>query len=307
METTQPKEKQGKQFDFSDLYIKERLQGVRLASFQKRAFAYLLDWGIIFIAAEKFAMIVLLVAAFLVVKGRLKRTVQQGSTLIEGGIQQLDNRLATLGTDEQLRKNFTKYMQVYIKVMICIVVIASIIVAGSMVAGIFMQEELEVLKKSTASSFFLQPFQGVLKEVSLLSSAIGGLLYFSLFTWRWNGQTPGKKIMKVQVVRLNGKRISLWSSLERMSGYTASASLLLLGFFQYFWDRNRQTTHDKITETIVVNMGDQHTAFLVNEVLYRNSLKDRKENDFTTDEREEIETNKSSETIEYKNGNTVEK
>lgn len=280
METTK---QTGNQFDFSDLYIKERLQGVRLASFQKRAIAYGLDWAIIFIAAKQFAVIVLLIVAFLAFKGKLRSAVQQGATIIDEGVQLIDNRLAAFDTEEQLRKNFTKYLNIYIKVMIYIVVIASIVVAVSMIVGVFFQQDLEALRESSASSLFLQPFEGILKEVSLLGGAIGGLVYFSLFTWRWNGQTPGKKLLKIKVVRLNGKKLSLWSSLERMSGYTASASLLLLGFFQYFWDRNRQTTHDKITETIVVNMADAHTELLVNDVQYRNNLNRDTENTFQED------------------------
>lgn len=58
--------------------------------------------------------------------------------------------------------------------------------------------------------------------------------------------------MKIKVVKLNGTPITLWNSFERFSGYSSSASLLLLGFLQYYWDANHQTTHDKITETIVV-------------------------------------------------------
>ena len=61
-------------------------------------------------------------------------------------------------------------------------------------------------------------------------------------------QVPGK----TEVVRLNGQTFTFWGSLERSTGYTASAALLGLGFFQYFWERNCQTTHDKITETIVI-------------------------------------------------------
>jgi hypothetical protein len=58
--------------------------------------------------------------------------------------------------------------------------------------------------------------------------------------------------MGIKAVKLNGTPITLWNSFERFSGYSSSASSFFLGFFQFYWDSNHQTTHDKISETIVV-------------------------------------------------------
>ncbi len=266
----------GKQFDLSDLNVKESLQGVQLASFQKRAMAYGLDWLFIIIATEQLAMIVLLAGVFLLFKGKLRSSLQQGSSIINEGVQQLDARLASMNTHEKLREGFTKYLRIYIHVLIILVIVSSLVVAGGMIAGIFYQQELASLKEQSNASLLLQPFKGILAEVNILTSFVGALFYFALFTWRWNGQTPGKRLMNIRVIRLNGKRISIWASFERMSGYTASASMLLLGFFQYYWDRNRQTTHDKITETIVVNMADPQTAILVENVLQQTDITQKK-------------------------------
>ncbi|WP_420128844.1 RDD family protein [Longimicrobium sp.] len=77
-------------------------------------------------------------------------------------------------------------------------------------------------------------------------------LYFTAFLTLWRGQTPGKKLAGVRVVRLNGQPMTMWTSFERFGGYAAGLVTGLLGFAQVYWDRNRQMIHDKIVETVVV-------------------------------------------------------
>ena len=77
-------------------------------------------------------------------------------------------------------------------------------------------------------------------------------LYFTAFTALWKGQTPGKRLLGIRVLRLNGQPMTLWAAFERFGGYAAGLFTGLLGYAQVFWDRNRQAIHDKITETAVV-------------------------------------------------------
>ena len=85
-------------------------------------------------------------------------------------------------------------------------------------------------------------------------------LYFTAFTVLWKGQTPGKRLLGVRVLRLDGKPLTLWGSFERFGGYAAGLVTGLLGFAQVFWDRNRQAIHDKISETVVVRERGQLPA-----------------------------------------------
>jgi uncharacterized RDD family membrane protein YckC len=39
--------------------------------------------------------------------------------------------------------------------------------------------------------------------------------YFVFFEWLWNGQTPGKRLMKLRVIREDGRPITFWESLAR--------------------------------------------------------------------------------------------
>jgi uncharacterized RDD family membrane protein YckC len=78
------------------------------------------------------------------------------------------------------------------------------------------------------------------------------VLYFGLFTYWGKGKTPGKWLLKIRVVSLAHEHISLWHAIERALGYGASTLELGFGFLQYFIHPNKQTVHDRIAETIVI-------------------------------------------------------
>lgn len=78
-------------------------------------------------------------------------------------------------------------------------------------------------------------------------------VYFTAFLAMMRGQTPGKRVLGIRVIRLDGKPLGWWMSFERFGGYAASFFLGLLGFAQILWDRNRQGLHDKACETVVIN------------------------------------------------------
>jgi uncharacterized RDD family membrane protein YckC len=89
------------------------------------------------------------------------------------------------------------------------------------------------------------------------------LLYWGLFNYFGNGRTPGKWIARTKIVSLTGERMGLWQSFERVLGYGAAVLEGGLGFLQYFWDRNRMCAHDRLAETIVVDM--RKRAYLAKE------------------------------------------
>lgn len=82
-----------------------------------------------------------------------------------------------------------------------------------------------------------------------------GTVYLTLFTAFWNGRTPGKRLLRLRVARLDGKPLGLLAAFERAGGYAAGFATGLLGFARVWWDPNRQAIHDKISETVVVREG----------------------------------------------------
>jgi hypothetical protein len=79
-------------------------------------------------------------------------------------------------------------------------------------------------------------------------------VYFTAFLGLMHGQTPGKRVVGIRVVRLDAKPIGFWIAFERFGGYAASATMGLLGFLQILWDRNRQGFHDKAVDTVVIRV-----------------------------------------------------
>jgi hypothetical protein len=99
--------------------------------------------------------------------------------------------------------------------------------------------------------------RGILAFLSRLAGDLGlgfgwAGLYFTAFVALWNGRTPGKRLLSIRIIRLDGRPVGWWMAFERFGGYAASIATGLLGFAQIFWDRNRQGIHDKIAETVVV-------------------------------------------------------
>jgi uncharacterized RDD family membrane protein YckC len=76
-------------------------------------------------------------------------------------------------------------------------------------------------------------------------------LYFGVLI-SLNGQTIGKYIMGVRVVRVDGRRMTFWRSVLRWLSYFLSALPLGLGFSMALVDDQRRTLHDRITGTVVI-------------------------------------------------------
>lgn len=92
--------------------------------------------------------------------------------------------------------------------------------------------------------------EGIIRDLGL---GFGwAALYYSVLTAWWRGHTIGKKLLRIKVVKLDGSPLNLWESFGRYGGYGAGIATGLLGFFQVFWDPNRQTIQDKIAETLVL-------------------------------------------------------
>ncbi len=67
------------------------------------------------------------------------------------------------------------------------------------------------------------------------------------------GQTIGKKAMKIKVVTFDGKTPTMFIFfLREVIGKFISAIILLIGYFMVIWDARKQGLHDKIASTYVV-------------------------------------------------------
>jgi hypothetical protein len=118
-----------------------------------------------------------------------------------------------------------------------------------------LRDDSLVAASKTGVSVFASLMRDIWKQ---LGSAFGlWSVYFTVLTSLWQGQTIGKRLMRVRVLRLDGEPMGWWSAFERAGGYVAGVATGLMGFAQVFWDPNRQCIHDKIVGTVVVADGAQ--------------------------------------------------
>ncbi len=114
------------------------------------------------------------------------------------------------------------------------------------------------------------------RTAKMLGLSIGWIgIYFIATIAYFRGQTLGKRLLKIRVIRLNNKPIGLFFAFERFGGYAAGFATGLIGFFQMFWDANRQAIHDKIAGTVVIDLREskmEATNDLRNEILERENL-----------------------------------
>jgi uncharacterized RDD family membrane protein YckC len=83
--------------------------------------------------------------------------------------------------------------------------------------------------------------------------AILKFLYQTFFIWYY-GATLGKMTAKIKVIDFdNFGRVNFTNSALRSIGRLISESLLYLGFFLAFYTQSKQTFHDKIGKTLVVD------------------------------------------------------
>jgi uncharacterized RDD family membrane protein YckC len=79
------------------------------------------------------------------------------------------------------------------------------------------------------------------------------IVYFTGF-WAWRGQTPGKIIMGIKIIRTDSSPLTLTYALLRFAGYILSTLTIGIGFVWIGFDKRKQGLHDKIADTYVVKL-----------------------------------------------------
>ena len=86
---------------------------------------------------------------------------------------------------------------------------------------------------------------------SLLTLAIS-VAYTVGFWVKHEGQTPGKRAMKIQVVKTNGEELDWFTAGVRYISQWVSTIPFFLGYLWVVFDKKKQGWHDKIARTYVV-------------------------------------------------------
>jgi uncharacterized RDD family membrane protein YckC len=86
------------------------------------------------------------------------------------------------------------------------------------------------------------------------------IVYFVVF-WAWRGQTPGKMITGIKIIRTDSSPLTWQYALLRYLGCIASTIILFIGFIWIAFDSRKQGLHDKIADTYVVKLPVRQVIF----------------------------------------------
>lgn len=94
----------------------------------------------------------------------------------------------------------------------------------------------------------------LMSGLTLCFSTLTGLVYYIFFTG-YCGQTPGKMVLRIKVIRTNGEEMSYARAfLREVIGKFISGIVLGLGYLWVAFDPGKQGWHDKIAKTYVVKL-----------------------------------------------------
>lgn len=129
--------------------------------------------------------------------------------------------------------------------VVATVIDAFIITAALTIGAAAITMTLDLLSES----FRGRPYS-VPPLVAALVVPMTFVLYQATF-WSLVGRTPGKAVMGVRVLTLDGQHLSFTRALVRVLAYGVSM-ILFLGFLWVLVDDRRMAWHDKIARTWVV-------------------------------------------------------
>ena len=92
--------------------------------------------------------------------------------------------------------------------------------------------------------------------------------YFVFFEWLWNGQTPGKRLLKLRVIRIDGRPITFWEATARnlLRIFDAVPGFVVpvysVGLISIFASGRDQRIGDVFAGTVVIReRGDEAPTF----------------------------------------------
>ncbi len=84
-------------------------------------------------------------------------------------------------------------------------------------------------------------------------SALLGWIYYGLMESSQHQATIGKMFMKIKVTDLDGNRVSFMKATIRHFSKILSVITLGIGFLMAIWTDRKQTLHDMVAKTLVLN------------------------------------------------------
>lgn len=136
---------------------------------------------------------------------------------------------------------FQRFVAWSIDRVILFIIYALVSLAIGVVSGVYTDSRMQV------PNLLLSLGVGVVMLVFVL----GDFLYFGYF-WSRRERSIGMGIMNIRVVKSDGHPLSsIVAGLRGSVGYYVSGFCFGLGYLWFFVDKQQQTWHDKIFDTVV--------------------------------------------------------
>lgn len=86
-------------------------------------------------------------------------------------------------------------------------------------------------------------------------------IFYVIFFWAYqNGQTIGKKLVGLRIVKESGQPLDLPTAITRYIGYLLSCAVLCIGLISVAFNPKKQGWHDKLANTLVIKTDNRSHA-----------------------------------------------
>ena len=95
-------------------------------------------------------------------------------------------------------------------------------------------------------------FEQIHDGVAILFLAVVPIVVVILWV-RWHGRTPGKALLRIRIVRLDGKDLTPKDAILRYLAYIPSWLLFFVNFFMLGFRKDKRALHDLMAKTKVID------------------------------------------------------
>ena len=142
------------------------------------------------------------------------------------------------------------------------------LIVGIIISAVVILAEFVTSAFGVNDWFGTGDLTGTIVTTLVVVTAVLIYLFYDLLFWMLAGQTPGKRLLGVRIVRTDGKRLRWGNAIRRKVSYWISA-LLFLGFLWVIVDNRRQAWHDRLAGTLVLYSWPEQRGTPVRERLRR--------------------------------------
>ena len=104
------------------------------------------------------------------------------------------------------------------------------------------------------STIFEQADAGKRDFLLVTIIAVAIIMIYIIGMWVWQGQTLGKMVTGIKIIRTDSSPLSFSHAVSRFFGLILCSVMLGIGFLWIAFDSRKQGIHDKIADTYVVKL-----------------------------------------------------